>query len=69
MKLLAKSDIFWKFYLPTDTLWLPKTDTQVLGYTTDINYIRTSFVIMMRYLFKVAYCLTYFTNQNLCYVT
>ena len=37
-KLLAQSgdqtDIFWEFYLPTDTLWLPKTLQQVLGYTT-----------------------------------
>ena len=37
-KLLTQSgdqtDIFWKFYLPADTLWLPKTIGQVLGYTT-----------------------------------
>ena len=36
-KLLAQlgdqTDIFWKFYSPTDTLWLPKTVRQVLGYT------------------------------------
>ena len=34
--LLAQSgnqtDIFWKFYSPADTLWLPKTIRQVLGY-------------------------------------
>ena len=38
-KLLAQTDdqtdVFWKFYTPTDTLWLPKTTRQVLGYTTD----------------------------------
>ena len=37
-KLLAQSggqaDIFWKFYLPTDILQLPKTIGRVLGYTT-----------------------------------
>ena len=34
-KLLAQSgdqtDMFWKFYLPVDTLWLPKTVGRVLG--------------------------------------
>ena len=38
-KLLAKSgdqtDIFWKFYSPADTLWLPKIVWRVLGYPTD----------------------------------
>ena len=29
-----QADIFWKFCLPADTLWLPKTVGQVLGYTT-----------------------------------
>ena len=42
-KLLAQSggqtDIFWKFYSPADTLWLPKTVGRVLGYTTD-KFIR-----------------------------
>ena len=36
-KLLAnlgnRTDI-WKFYLPADTFWLPKTVERVLGYTT-----------------------------------
>ena len=35
--LLAQSGnqtvIFWKFYSPTDTLWLPKTVGRMLGYT------------------------------------
>ena len=38
-KLLAQlgdqTDVFWKFYSPTDTLWLPKTTGRVLGYSTD----------------------------------
>ena len=38
LKLLAQSgnqtDIFWKFYSPTDTLWLPKIVRRVLGYIT-----------------------------------
>ena len=29
-----QTDIFWKFYSPADTLWLPKTIWQVLGYAT-----------------------------------
>ena len=37
-KLLAQSgnqtDIFWKFYSPTDICWSPKTVGRVLGYTT-----------------------------------
>ena len=28
-----QTDIFWKFCLPADTLYLPKTVGQVLGYT------------------------------------
>ena len=31
-----QTDIFWKFYLPTDIVWLPKTVRWVLGYTTDV---------------------------------
>ena len=38
-KLLAQSgdqtDVFLKFYTPTDTLWLPKIVGRVLGQTTD----------------------------------
>ena len=38
-KLLAQpgdqTDIFWKFYLSVDTLWLPKTVGWVLGFTND----------------------------------
>ena len=38
-KLLAQSgdqtDIFWKFYLPAVTHWLPKTVGQVLAYTIE----------------------------------
>ena len=41
MKLLAQSgdqtDIFWKFYSPTDILWSPKTVGRVLGYTTALK--------------------------------
>ena len=37
-KLLTQSGnqtyIFWKFYVPADILWLPKTVRRVLGYTT-----------------------------------
>ena len=33
-----QADIFWKFYLPADTLWLPKTVGQVLGYTTEETF-------------------------------
>ena len=29
-----QTDIFWKFYSPADTLWLPKTVGRGLGYTT-----------------------------------
>ena len=29
-----QTDIFWKFYLPRDLLWLSKTVGRVLGYTT-----------------------------------
>ena len=29
-----QTDIFWKFYSPTDILWSPKTVGSVLGYTT-----------------------------------
>ena len=29
-----QTDIFWNFYLPADTFWLPKTVEQVFGYTT-----------------------------------
>ena len=31
-----QTDICWKFYLPADILWLPKTVGRVLGYTADI---------------------------------
>ena len=38
-KLLTQSgdqtDVFWKFYLPTDTFWFPKTIGRVLGHTND----------------------------------
>ena len=38
-KLLAQSgdqtDIFWKFFSPAGTFWLPKTIGQVLGYITE----------------------------------
>ena len=32
-----QADIFWKFYLPADTFWSPKTIGGVLGYTTGIH--------------------------------
>ena len=35
-----QTDIFWKFYLPADTLWLPKTIGRVLGYTTGSKFIK-----------------------------
>ena len=30
--------MFWTFYSPADTLWLPKIVVQVLGYTTEETF-------------------------------
>ena len=39
-KLLTQSgdetDMFWKFYMPADTLWFPKTVGRVLGYMFEV---------------------------------
>ena len=47
-----QTDIFWKFYSPADTLWLPKTVRVVLRYTTAPDFLTDLWDFHHREIFK-----------------